>query len=153
MKMKKPAAKKVAKKTMAAKKPVRKMKVGGMSGDPDKPKVQTTKGVTVKTGPNKYSKETITSTRKDGSQMIYEASKNGKVTSLKTTPKSASAMSMDTTGYSKGKPNYTLEMTSPYKVTKTTVARKDVVPTLNSMKKEVGSYKKKGGKVVTRKKK
>lgn len=38
MKMKKPAAKKVAKKTMAAKKPVRKMETGGMSGDPVKPK-------------------------------------------------------------------------------------------------------------------
>lgn len=36
--MKKPAAKKVAKKTMAAKKPVRKMEDGGMSGDPVKPK-------------------------------------------------------------------------------------------------------------------
>ena len=53
MKMKKPAAKKVAKKTMAAKKPVRKMETGGMSGDPVKPKVQTTKAVTVSNKPKK----------------------------------------------------------------------------------------------------
>jgi hypothetical protein len=113
---------------------------------------QPKKGTVKKTGPNKYSKETVTSTRKDGSQMIYEASKNGKVTSLKSTPKSAFVMSMDTTGYSKGKPTYTLEKVSPYKVSKTTVSRKDVMPTLNNMKKEVNAYKKKGGAIKSKRK-
>ena len=64
-----------------------------------------------------------------------------------------SQISIDTTGYSGGKKNFTLKTTNSLGTTKKIIKKKDVIPFLNNIKKEVKSgVKKKGGIVKTKKK-
>ncbi|MCX6195504.1 MAG: hypothetical protein NTY55_02475 [Flavobacteriia bacterium] len=65
-----------------------------------------------------------------------------------------SQISIDTTGYSGGKKDFNLKTTNSSGTTKKLIKKKDVIPLLNNIKKEVKSgVKKKGGAVKTKKKK
>jgi len=64
-----------------------------------------------------------------------------------------SQISIDTTGYSGGKKDFTLKTTNSLGTTKKIIKKKDVISFLNNIKKEVKSgVKKKGGIVKTKKK-
>jgi len=117
-------------------------------------------GKTIKKVPaNKYAKEQVYNLKKGSEQAkgAYVATNSGTVYQIKY-PKSgnrASILTMDTTGYSKGKPSYNLDFENGNGSVKSkTVKRKDVKPLLKNMKKEVISMKcggkmhkmKKGGK-------
>ena len=113
------------------------------------PKAQ--KGISVKTYKNTpYSKETIVSKTPKG-KLIYEADKTGKVSSIN--PQSGTMVSIDTTGYSKGKSSFPKETTGKggyQSVGK--IARSSVLSAINNMKKEVNAYKKKGGAIKSKRK-
>ena len=108
-------------------------------------------GKTIKKVPaNKYAKEQIFNLKKgsEEAKAAYVATNSGTVYQIKY-PKSgnrASILTMDTTGYSKGKPSYKLDFENGSGSVKSkTVKRKDVKPLLKNMKKEVTSMRK-GGK-------
>ena len=95
-------------------------------------------------------KERIQSTTKKGDKWIYVADKSGTVSSIVIPKKgTSSALSIDTTGYSKGKPNYKLETVTKGGGSTTNVKRKDVKKLLTDLKAETKSMQgyKKGGKV------
>jgi hypothetical protein len=97
------------------------------------PKAQD--GKTVKTYKNTpYAKESIVSKSPKGT-MIYEADKKGNVSSLNT--KTGTQISMDTTGYSKGKSSFPMTTSGYNFEKKTNLPRKKVIGTINNMKKEV----------------
>jgi hypothetical protein len=127
------------------------MKKGGMV---KKPLAKAQMGKTVKkVGPNKYAKEQVIVNKKDGSAAAYVATNKGTVYSMSDKKNGPSGvLSIDTTGYSKGKPTYDQLYTGRNGYKKTTVKRKDVKPLLTSMKKEVLSSKKVGGVVKPKKK-
>jgi hypothetical protein len=105
------------------------------------PKAQDGKTVK-KVGPNKYAKDQVIVNKKDGSSASYVATNNGTVYSTKNKKNGpADVLSIDTTGYSKGKPNYDQIYTGSAGYNKSTVKRKDVKPLLKSMKKETLSLK------------
>lgn len=132
---------------------VKKMQVGGTTV-PKKPLVKAQAGRTVKkVGPNRYAKEQVIVNKKDGSGAAYVASNTGTVYSMSDKKNGPSGvLSIDTTGYSKGKPTYDKLYTGSKGYIKSTVKRKDVKPLLNSMKKEASSFKKVGGAVKSKKK-
>jgi len=76
-------------------------------------------------GPNKYAKEQILNPKK---KKVYVATNTGTVHSIDNNK----MQTIDTTGYSKGKPTYKLEE----KGKSTSVNRKDVLPLLSTMKKK-----------------
>jgi|694.fasta_scaffold00105_6 hypothetical protein len=105
------------------------------------PKAQDGKTVK-KVGPNKYAKDQVIVNKKDGSSASYVATNKGTVYSTKNKKNGpADVLSIDTTGYSKGKPNYDQIYTGNAGYNKSTVKRKDVKPLLKSMKKETLSFK------------
>jgi hypothetical protein len=86
----------------------------------------------------KINTETITN-KKEGTS--YFASPQGTVYG---TGKNTQ-MSIDTTGYSSGKKEFNLTIKGPANSSTRTIKRKDVLPLLNDMKKEVKPKQKKGG--------
>jgi hypothetical protein len=130
------------------------MGFGRNGGSVKKPLVKAQAGRTVKkVGPNRYAKEQVIVNKKDGSGAAYVASNTGTVYSMSDKKNGPSGvLSIDTTGYSKGKPTYDKLYTGSKGYIKSTVKRKDVKPLLNSMKKEVKSFKKVGGVVKSKKK-
>jgi hypothetical protein len=103
---------------------------------------------------NKYAKEQIFNLKKGSkvAKAAYVATNNGTVYQIKYPESSnkASVLTMDTTGYSKGKPSYKLDFENGKgSVVSKTVKRKDVKPLLKNMKKEVISMKRGGGKMKT----
>jgi hypothetical protein len=76
-------------------------------------------------GPNKYAKEQILNPKK---KKAYVASNTGSIYSIDNNR----MQTIDTTGYSKGKPTYELKE----KGKSTSINRKDVLPLLSTMKKK-----------------
>ena len=87
-------------------------------------------------GPNKYAKEQILNSKK---KKAYVATNTGTIHSID----NKRMQTIDTTGYSKNKPTFELKENGK----KSTVKRKDVLPLLNNMKKNV---KAKAGAMIKR---
>jgi predicted heme/steroid binding protein len=104
------------------------------------PKKGTIKKNIVKKGPNQYAKEQVLDTS-GKNKKAYVASNTGMVYKVSDN----NMLSMDTTGYSKGKPTYTVKS---LKDKDKTIKRKEVLPLTNKWK----NIKKKGGTIRTKKK-
>lgn len=111
------------------------------------PKKGTVKKTTV-TKNTPTSKENITTKSKNGT-VTYNADKKGNVSSISMDKNKniKFSTSMDTTGYSAGKPYYKHTISTKTGTKTATVPRKDVQTRIKNMKEEAKGLKRKGGSV------